>query len=178
MIAPITQELQKVIRRPQSEPHKRLGYLLGWSLVLDRYSIGSASFRAALGTYLRRSGLISPFMQTLFQLIDLNRSTLPSEVPSPQLFKVAGEPQMPRLYHNSICYVCAQFFIIVQRYGLYEGGVVGMLWSSLVSTPAPCIPCTPSLVVDRSVRPSDCCISGKVSAHDSKTNKRQVLLSR
>lgn len=89
---PIPSSLRHIIEAPPQESQREsLGFLLAWSLLFDRLSLGEPAMRSAVGTYFRQSGVLSPFLFTLFQHIDL-QSDLP--VPSPAeitSFKVTGE---------------------------------------------------------------------------------------
>ena len=89
--APLPPALQEQIERPSEDFHGLLGYLLGWSLVLDHCTLRSPEFRARLGSYLRRSSFsLQMFMRVLCQHLDLQHPHASTSLPPPQSFKIAG----------------------------------------------------------------------------------------
>lgn len=88
--APLPPALQEQIERPSEDFHGLLGYLLGWSLVLDHCTLRSPEFRARLGSYLRRSSFsLQMFMRVLCQHLDLQHPHASTSLPPPQSFKIA-----------------------------------------------------------------------------------------
>jgi len=82
-----------------------VGYLLAWSLLLDRLALGDAAIKSAISTYFRQTGVLSPFLFALFHHIDLY-----SDLPVPSSSEITSFS-----VYGNILYLVLLFFSYPQQ---------------------------------------------------------------